>query len=69
MTISNVFKQYCAYIFVSLAPMFCSTNTNAQNFISSNLPIVIIQTDQNAEIVDDPKVNATMKIIWHQKKI
>lgn len=46
--------------------MFCSTNTNAQNFISSNLPIVIIQTDQNAEIVDDPKVGATMKIIWHQ---
>ncbi len=30
------------------------------------MPIVIIQTDQNAEIVDDPKVGATMKIIWHQ---
>ncbi|MDF2454447.1 MAG: secretion system protein Por [Cytophagaceae bacterium] len=40
----------------------------AQNFTDSNLPIVIINTDNDAngnpiEIVDDPKVSATMKII------
>lgn len=66
MSISSVFKQHCTYSFVLLATVFCSTNTNAQNFVSSNLPIVIIQTDLNTEIVDDPKVNATMKIIWRQ---
>jgi len=43
----------------------------AQNFTSSNLPIVIINTDidpntgQPLEIPDDPKVLATMKIIYH----
>ena len=44
---------------------------SAQNFTSSNLPIVIINTDidpntgQPLEIPDDPKVLATMKIIYH----
>lgn len=44
--------------------------TRAQNFISSNLPIVIISTDTNpntgrpTEIPDEPKVLATMKIIF-----
>ena len=33
---------------------------------SSNLPIVIIETDGGVEIPDEPKVLATMKIIWHQ---
>ena len=35
------------------------------NFTDSNLPIVIITTDNNAEIPDDPKVPASMKIIYH----
>ena len=34
-----------------------------QTLTTSNLPIVIIQTDGNANIPDDPKVNASMKII------
>lgn len=44
--------------------------TDAQTFTSSNLPIVIIKTDTNPntgrpiEIPDDPKVMATMKIIY-----
>ncbi len=44
--------------------------TDAQTFTSSNLPIVIIKTDKNPntgwpiEIPDDPKVLATMKIIF-----
>jgi hypothetical protein len=35
------------------------------NFESSNLPIVVINTEQGQEIPDDPKINATMKIIYN----
>ncbi|MFP9113608.1 CotH kinase family protein [Flavobacterium sp. RHBU_3] len=35
------------------------------DFTESNLPIVIITTDNNAEIPDDPKIPASMKIIYH----
>lgn len=44
--------------------------TAAQSFTSSNLPIIIIKTDINpntgrpAEIPDNPKIKATMKIIF-----
>ena len=38
----------------------------AQNFTDSNLPIVVINTDNGANIPDEPKVPGTMKIIWHQ---
>ena len=34
------------------------------NFESSNLPIVVIDTEQGQEIPNDPKINATMKIIY-----
>lgn len=34
-------------------------------FTGSNLPIVVIETDDGADIPDEPKVLATMKIIWH----
>lgn len=43
----------------------------AQVFTQSNLPIVVITTDNDPntgepmEIPDDPKILATMKIIWH----
>ncbi len=33
---------------------------------SSNLPIVVIETDGGVDIPDEPKVLGTMKIIWHQ---
>ena len=33
------------------------------NFESSNLPIVVINTDQGQEIPNDPKIDATMQII------
>lgn len=40
------------------------TSTFAQNsFTSSNLPIIIIETD-GEEIVDEPKIPATLRIIW-----
>ena len=38
----------------------------AQTFTDSNLPIVIIETDGGASIPEEPKIPATMKIIWHQ---
>ena len=38
----------------------------AQTFTDSNLPIVVIETDNGANIPDEPKVLGTMKIIWHQ---
>ena len=33
---------------------------------SSNLPIVVIETDGSIDIPDEPKVLGTMRIIWHQ---
>lgn len=38
----------------------------AQILTDSNLPIVVINTDGGVTIPDEPKVLATMKIIWHQ---
>lgn len=38
---------------------------NAQILSSSNLPIVVIETDGQVPIPDDPRVYGTMKIIWH----
>lgn len=58
-----------ALIFLAFMAIF--TGLTAQNFTDSNLPIVIINTDidpntgQPFEITDDPKVLATMKIIYH----
>ena len=43
-----------------------SINVLAQDFTDSNLPIVVIETDGGTSIPDEPKVLATMKIIWHQ---
>jgi hypothetical protein len=39
-------------------------NIGAQGFTDSNLPVVIISTDGNAVILDDPRVLALMKIIY-----
>ena len=38
----------------------------AQILTDSNLPIVVIETDGGVPIPDEPKVLATMRIIWHQ---
>lgn len=47
---------------VLLAAAFCC-HLLAQDFTDSNLPIVIINTDQGMEIPDDPRIMADMKII------
>ena len=36
---------------------------NISNFTSSNLPIVIIETDNGSDILDDPRIGATMWIL------
>ena len=46
--------------------LFFSLTAVAQEFTSSNLPIVVIETDDGANIPDEPKVLGTMKIVWHQ---
>ncbi len=62
----NFFKTLITLVFLANF-----TGLTAQNFTSSNLPIVIINTDidpntgQPYEIPDEPKVLATMKIIYH----
>lgn len=44
--------------------LFCLYNQLvAQSFTDSNLPIVIINTDRGWDIVDEPRIPATMKII------
>ena len=37
----------------------------AQILTDSNLPIVVIETDNHVTIPDNPRVYGTMKIIWH----
>ena len=46
--------------------MVCGSWVRAQILTDSNLPIVVINTDGGVTIPDEPKVLATMKIIWHQ---
>ena len=54
-------KKILSFILVLL-----SLSVTAQNFTDSNLPIVVIETDGGATIPDEPKIPASMKIIWHQ---
>ena len=57
------------FLVLSITIVFFAT-TKAQNFTDSNLPIVIITTDNNPstgkplDIVDDPKVLANIKVIY-----
>ena len=43
--------------------IFSGYRINSQTFTDSNLPIVIIETDNGAEIPDDPRIFGSMKII------
>lgn len=44
--------------------LFSNTRIQAQVFTDSNLPIILIQTDNNANIPDEPGVLGNMKIIY-----
>ena len=54
-------KRLIVILFL-LSPLLSMT----QILTYSNLPIVVIETDGHVNIPDEPKVLATMKIIWHQ---
>lgn len=58
---NNMNKNILSFLLVLF-----SLSVSAQNFTDSNLPIVVINTDNGANIPDEPKVLGTMKIIWHQ---
>lgn len=46
--------------------IMCSWWAHGQILTDSNLPIVVIETDNGVTIPDDPRVYGNMKIIWHQ---
>lgn len=58
---SIVFRR-SGWVFVLL---MLGVGMHAQVFTDSNLPIVLITTDNNQDIPDDPRIFATMKIIKH----
>jgi spore coat protein CotH len=45
--------------------VFCKLDANSQVFTESNLPIIIINTDNSTPILDSPRVLGTMKIIYN----
>ena len=45
--------------------VFCDFNSFSQAFTESNLPIVVINTDNSLPILDSPRVLANMKIIYN----
>ena len=51
-------------IFISLLLLLTDIFASAQSFTDSNLPIIIINTDNNVPIPDNPRVLANMKIIY-----
>ncbi|MBQ8958532.1 MAG: CotH kinase family protein [Bacteroidales bacterium] len=51
---------------ILLFALLSGASVSAQILTDSNLPIVVIETDGGVTIPDEPKVPATMKIIWHQ---
>ncbi|MCK7529822.1 MAG: hypothetical protein MZV63_01555 [Marinilabiliales bacterium] len=53
-------KKICINIILSLVILI---PLRGQTLTDSNLPIVIINTDGGINILDEPKVKATMKII------
>ena len=51
---------------IAFLSVIMALSVNAQTFTDSNLPIVVIETDGGASIPEEPKILATMKIIWHE---
>lgn len=64
-------KFYSSKFIIFLLLFVVSTNGQSQNFINSNLPIIVIRTNIDSssyrfqKIVDEPRIFATMKIIYH----
>jgi hypothetical protein len=52
------------FIYIFAIILAFSQLSFSQQFANSNLPIIIINTDGGVDIPDDPRVRATMKIIY-----
>ena len=61
-TFKNKEKRY--FFIVLLTLLLFQTSIKAQVFTDSNLPIIIINTDNAQEIPDEPSIFGTMKVIY-----
>ncbi len=52
-----------SYLFRQVPDWF----TPVSEFTSSNLPVVVINTQAGEDIMDEPKITADMKIIYNGK--
>lgn len=52
------------FLVIFLILLFQAPRLIAQSFSDSNLPIVLINTDRGMDIVNDPRIPASMKIIY-----
>ena len=60
-------KSFSFALFFVVLSLFNTDPVNGQfEFSSSNLPIVIINTEHRVAIIDEPKITADMKIIYHE---
>lgn len=57
------------YLSVLLLIFIIHTRSYTQQLVESNLPIIIITTDNSEDIVDEPKIPAIMKIIYNKNGI
>ena len=71
MTKTLLRNSYLLYLFIMLSILLLSQNSAfAQvTFTDSNLPIVIINTDNAQDIPDDPRIFGQMKIIYNGEGI
>ncbi len=60
---SAIDKKIIRNLFLIILLVFIQLSTFSQVFTSSNLPIIIINTDNSAAILDDPRILGNMKII------
>ena len=57
--------QIISNLLILILLVFCKLDANSQVFTESNLPIIIINTDNSTPILDSPRVLGTMKIIYN----
>jgi hypothetical protein len=62
---SVIDKKIIHNLFLIILLVFIQLSTFSQVFTSSNLPIIIINTDNSATILDDPRILGNMKIIYN----
>lgn len=61
---SHTLQRHSIYFVGLFFFVFLQSNYGQVNFTDSNLPIIVINTNDQ-EILDDPKINCRMGIIWN----